>query len=309
MRILPLLRLLVRASFFAASTATKIITRVTSEGTEDVWRGDTVRDLHAEYPRIFTHGNRNAASHLWATFLFDRAHQMTEERLLLMFSGFCAVSGSPVRPSDYSRYFLRLPSVVAGRPLVPGFMHYCCWPCVCDTQDFIRVDTLTVGTRDGPREYNVAVIGNPCDHPEKMTEPFVQPFGYRKTTVVREAPMLRCAEDGSLKGATLSDHGFVIISLFFSAPSDRHLLGRSFSDRSTEEDAAELAMTSSGLVVRPPLLPQPGRMSESGGVTFQDEVEFSDMCSERAAKGYNSGMGEIFRRVASISSITPQISS
>ena len=54
----------------------------------------TVRDLHREYSNIFRHGNRNAASHLWASFLLDRASSMSTERFELMFSGFCAVSGS-----------------------------------------------------------------------------------------------------------------------------------------------------------------------------------------------------------------------
>ena len=37
------------------------------------WSGTTVNDLHAEYGNIFKKGNRNAASHLWASFLLDRA--------------------------------------------------------------------------------------------------------------------------------------------------------------------------------------------------------------------------------------------
>ena len=36
---------------------------------------------------------------------------------------------------------------------------------------------------------------------------------------------------------------------------------------------------------------------------FQDDVEYSDMCSQRAANGYDSGMGEIFRRVAAITPV------
>ena len=37
---------------------------------------------------------------------------------------------------------------------------------------------------------------------------------------------------------------------------------------------------------------------------FQDEREFQPRCAERAANGYNSGMGEIFRRVCAVSPIT-----
>jgi hypothetical protein len=45
-------------------------------------------------------------------------------------------------------------------------------------------------------------------------------------------------------------------------------------------------------------------MSEANGVSFQDEYEYSEMCQERAANGFQSGMGEIFRRVASITPTT-----
>ena len=55
----------------------------------------------------------------------------------------------------------------------------------------------------------------------------------------------------------------------------------------------------------------PGRISElvageSGSgvaVKYQAEAEFAPSCAERAAAGFNSGMGEIFRRVAQISPI------
>ena len=38
-------------------------------------------------------------------------------------------------------------------------MHYCCWPCVCDVQDFVKVDTYTVDTKNGPEVMHFAVIG------------------------------------------------------------------------------------------------------------------------------------------------------
>ena len=36
---------------------------------------------------------------------------------------------------------------------------------------------------------------------------------------------------------------------------------------------------------------------------IQDEYEWGPMCKDRARNGYNSGMGEIFRKVAGISPI------
>merc|ERR1719163_1929769 len=181
-----------------------------------VWSGKDARDLHREYGNIFRHGNRNAASHLWVSFLLARSLQMNDDRFDLMFSGFCAVSGSPVRPSDYTRYRLTLPMVAGGKR--SGYMYYCCWPCVCDTQDFIRIDTKNVTTAAGEHQYHFAVLGNPCEHREKLREPFTQPFERRgPTTLEREAAEVRCGEDGTLLGATLSDHGYTIISMFFDA--------------------------------------------------------------------------------------------
>jgi len=243
------------------------------------WHGTTVNDLFREYNNIFKHGNRNAASHLWSRFLIERSAQMTHERFVYMFSGFCAVSGSPVRPSDYNRYKLTLDKV-DGSGKAAGFMHYCCWPCVCDTQDFIRVDTRNVTTADGERSYRFAVIGNPCDHPEELQHPFQDAFGRGQSTLQMDAPEVRCM-DGKLQNAPLSDHGFVIINMFFDPPEGKE----------------------SVLLASRVQSAQPGRISEMGGVKYQDEVEYAPMCEQRKLSGYNSGMGEIFRKVAAISPI------
>jgi len=155
------------------------------------WEGNSVQDLHKEYYNIFKHGNRNAASHLWTKFLIDRASQMTPEKFTNMFMGFCAVSGSPVGPQDRTRYRLNLSLVGGGKRR--GYMYYCCWPCVCDTQDFIRVDTKTITNLNGEvRQYHFAVLGNPCEHPEELTKPFVQPFGRGETTIEQAAAEVRC---------------------------------------------------------------------------------------------------------------------
>lgn len=186
----------------------------------------------------------------------DRAPFMPAKRFESLSGGYCAVSGSPTTPMDQTRYQMRLDRV-DGSGKQKGFMYYCCWPCVCDTQDFIRVDTKTIVTADGPREYSFAVIGNPCDKPSELHKPFVQPFDGRSTTIAQAAAEVRCGPGGRLEGATMSDNGYVIISLFFT---------------SSPGDAA-------------------------------DESEFEQMCADRKAMGYNSGMGEIFRRVAAISPI------
>ena len=43
-------------------------------------------------------------------------------------------------------------------------------------------------TASGERQYHFAVLGNPCEHREKLREPFTQPFERRgPTTLEREA--------------------------------------------------------------------------------------------------------------------------
>jgi len=270
----------------AGSSEGQVVARESGVGAnlvpqvQEAWYGTQVNDLFREYNNIFRYGNRNAASHLWVRFLLERSEQMTHERLVHLFSGFCAVSGSPVRPSDYNRYKLTLDRV-DGSGKVAGFMHYCCWPCVCDTQDFIRVDTRRVATADGERTYNFAVIGNPCDHAEELSRPFQDNFNRGMSTLQRLAPEVRC-KDGILEGAPLSDNGFVIIAMFFDAPAQLN-------------HPAALAQVGGSS--------QPGRITEVGGVKFQDEDEYKEMCEQRKMNGYNSGMGEIFRRVASISPV------
>lgn len=219
---------------------------------------------------------------------------MSKTKLEYMFSGFCAVSGSPVQPSDYNRYGLKLETVYGGEEQYRfGFMHYCCWPCVCDTQDFIKVDKKSVVTEDGKNEtFYFAVIGNPCDDAEKLHKPFVQPFDGRETTLAFEAREVRCDSDGNLMGATMSDHGYVIISMFF--------------------DSIAINDSPDGIVSFTGGYDQPGRMSKHVPMNgdkreffFQSEREYKGMCSHRKNNGYNSGMGEIFRKVAAISPILP----
>lgn len=221
------------------------------------WHGNSIEDLHQEYYNIFKYGNRNAASHLWSKFIIDRASQMTPEKFISMFTGFCAVSGSPTSPQDRTRYRLNLDLVGGGKRR--GYMYYCCWPCVCDTQDFIKVDTKSITMLNGEvRQYHFAVLGNPCERPEELTRPFFDAFDRGQTTIAQQAAEVRCNAAGQLEGAYLSDHGYVIINMFF------------------DEDPSQRAM---------------------------DESMFAQMCTDRANAGYNSGMGEIFRKVAAITPV------
>merc|ERR1712176_1561481 len=96
---------------------------------------------------------------------------------------------------------------------------------------------------------------------------------------------VRCDDEDQLIGATMSDNGYVIVGMVF--------------------EAEVLADTDSLVSARSQSPPQPGRLSEhpKTGRTFHHEREFAGMCEDRKNAGYNSGMGEIFRRVAGISPI------
>jgi hypothetical protein len=166
-------------------------------------------------------------------------------------------------------------------------MHYCCWPCVCDTHDFIKADTLTVTTARGPVQYVFAVLGDPCINEEQLDAPFVQPFGSRLTTLRREAPAVVC-ENGRLRGATRSDCGHIIVSMLF--------------DANVTEATSAVSHRAHAHADR---TPKPGRMTSDASGSYHDSSEYVRMCASRAASGYNSGMGEIFRKVAAITPIIP----
>ena len=92
-------------------------------------------------------------------------------------------------------------------------MSVCCWPCVCDLQEFVKADTLEVDTREGRTTLDVLVIG----------EVFLQSHIYNVGTgsgdpcvqsqrIPRRAPEVRCV-NGRLEGATRSARDHVVIGL------------------------------------------------------------------------------------------------
>lgn len=179
-----------------------------------VWTGDDVQDLWNEYYNIFPSRNRNAAAFRWSTFLLERSWQMTAERFEHLAGGYCAVAAAIVDPKERTRYRLKLPVIGGGEK--EGLMYYCCWPCICDTLDFLKVDTKTVTLKDGvTRTYHFAVMGDPCDNPSALSEIYICPFSGQPTTISQQAPEVVCDMDGNLKGATKSDHGHIIMSMFF----------------------------------------------------------------------------------------------
>jgi len=175
---------------------------VASAGSSDVsipWSGKTIKDLTQEYYNVFPNRNRNAASHRWATFLIERSRSMTKDTFEHMFSGFCPVSGSPISsPGQRTLWQMTLPLAVDESKEIVGGIHFCCWPCVCDTADYIRVDTKTVEVKDGTFVFNFLVLGNPC-----LVDGSLIP---------RQAPDATCNGEELVK-SSLSDNGFIIIGL------------------------------------------------------------------------------------------------
>lgn len=265
-------RVTIVAVFAAAQLLQLVPGGVSQEPAGPVWAGLSVDELFAEYGAIFgPNGNRNAASHLWSTFVLERAWQLPEAFVLELFRAFCPVSGSPVSERDGNRYQMTLAAGPGGATRT-GMVHYCCSPCVCDSQDFIKMDTKTIATADGPSTQWMAVIGNPCAQPGVLDDPFVSPFDGGSYTLAQRAPSLACTADGGLVGATLSDHGEVIIGMFQDTFETK------------EESAAHAA---------------------GQGLAFQDgaSADFTSGCADRATGGYASGMGEIFRRVADVTPV------
>merc|ERR1712216_375222 len=127
--------------------------------------------------------------------------------------------------------------------------------------------------------------GDPCLNETALDVPFRQPFDNRLTTLRQDAAEVRC-QAGTLRGAHLSDHGKVILTLWFDQDADGRPLIREHMASSDKALATD---------------EQPGRIGYAlNGDGYQDEREFVSMCRHRAQNGYNSGMGEIFRKVAAI---------
>ena len=124
---------------------------------------------------------------------------MTPGKVAYFFASFCPISGSPIDPTPQTaiRYESGhgLPQVSGGQ--AEGIIHHCCWPCICDSLKFLRVDTKTVSTSQGPHQFRFLVYGNPCTDP---------------TRIPAEATDVTCS-NGRLEASVLSDHGHVIVGM------------------------------------------------------------------------------------------------
>jgi len=176
----------------------------------------TVNQLHSRYYDIFHRSqNRNAASHLWASYILDRASGMTSDKIRTLFGGFCPVSGSPVSPTSRNVWSaVPIKTAADTNQIERGNVHVCCWPCVCDLQEFVKVDQLDVDTQNGLVTFDALVIGDPCIHPNRIPT---------------RAPELQC-ENGRLAGAYRSRGGHIVIGML-QEPQTSHYQARMISDQ------------------------------------------------------------------------------
>merc|ERR1719277_2839210 len=204
-------------------------------------------ELVRAYDSVFKTGNRNSAGHLWAAYLMNRSSTRTAAELEDLFRSFCGISGSvvsvetnPARDmvmpdglglGGVTRWRLTLKDLDGAEHA--GFMHYCtgcmAWPCLCDARENVKIDTKTITLASGSqKKYNFVVIGNPCktaDMAKQLSHMTMndQAYGDKPVSLQMAAPELTC--DGSLlQGATLSDHGHIMLAMFFDddASLDSH---------------------------------------------------------------------------------------
>ena len=136
---------------------------------------------------------------------------MLAEMNVLQTTAEIQVSGSPLPDGGNLVRYSGLPRAqmdAAGTfALAGGDVHHCCWPCICDAQTHLKVDTKTVETATGPHTFEFLVIGDPCVH------------GPLPMYLARQAPDVTCGADGHLDAATFSDGGYVVVGLLQSHDS------------------------------------------------------------------------------------------
>lgn len=174
----------------------------------------TIRELHDAYWQVFPRtGNRNAASHIWTTYVINKVTitPHTEDEIYKLFSSFCPVSGSIVTPTPSWNLWSGLNVKESSRPWwnpyqielpTAGSVYTCCWPCICDIQEFVKVDTLKINTKDkGEKLFPVLVIGDPC---------------IDQSRIPQEASELEC-KNNVLQKTTKSTGGHIVIGMLQKA--------------------------------------------------------------------------------------------
>lgn len=131
-------------------------------------------DLIKHYNIIFENVgyNRNAAGHVWSSYILDKSALFTENEIYTLFSQFCPVSGSPITLSNNIKpypYTINHDGTMVSSIVPTGFaVYHCCWPCVCDLEDCGLVKKMSYPTKSNNgtivnTEFNMIVMKqNPC---------------------------------------------------------------------------------------------------------------------------------------------------
>merc|ERR1719487_1028927 len=124
-------------------------------------------ELRSEYSKIFPNGNRNAASHLWASRVLKCASVLDHQQIKDLFKCFCPVSGSPITPDHAACY-----KFGPGDFDKQGALLLCCWPCICDAKTHFRVKQREILDKDDETEtYDFLVLHDPCRQNPRVTGP------------------------------------------------------------------------------------------------------------------------------------------
>lgn len=119
------------------------------------------------------------------------------------------------------------------------------------------------------RQYHFLVLGDPCTNPEKISETFESPFSGQTISIKTSAPDVNCdSEYGVLNHGTRSDHGHIIVGMIFG------------------DDTLD------------------GPREDAPVKEIDADKNLQDYCKVRTDRGYSSGMGLIFRKVAEAAPIT-----
>eukprot|EP00501_MAST-03F_sp_TOSAG23-6_P000281 GSMAST32.ASY1.ANO1.287.1 assembled CDS len=237
----------------------------------DNWGNKNATDLISlkMYRKIFPNGNRNAASHRWATFILDRANKMSRSKIEEYFRAFCPVSGSPLDPNRAGTAYKYDGSYaltdLSGTSKMEGIAYHCCSPCTCDTYDHIKVDTKSITTADGNETFHFLVIGNPCTTPEHRQKVLSKMTSAPDVTCDDTNKSLDCRlrHDKTFHPCVKSDHNHIIIGMLFSKTKN-------------DQEKPNLASTF---------------------------LKKNGYCHQRKINGYKSGMGEIFIKLAKMNRI------
>lgn len=118
-------------------------------------------NLMDNFMNIFPDGNRNSGGVQFFKHIHDMKDMITKEEYMKLHTYYCAVSGSPIDPKRNNRFNHIRVTHIDGRIFI-GKYYRCCTPCLADIMKYTKVEHHNVVLKDGPHEYLVLTIKDPC---------------------------------------------------------------------------------------------------------------------------------------------------